>query len=386
MRYLSASSTLTDAYQAGFETGDALKPLQPEVVLLFTSITFDREYDSFFAGLYDGLETRNLVVFGGTGDGIYETARTAHYGVCALGITSGGTAAWSAAIKSGAGADSQGAARACTADALAGLGGEARWGFVLADGISADGIGIVAGFREALPELPFVGGMTGDDRRFSLSRIFLNGKVVEDCAGVLLCSAHIPCVTNAASGFVTVGKPGTVDLADGKSVQRISGQTAISFVTEQIGKPLGQSDHGILGLAASCDFSAEHFCVRSTSNFDTETESMTFFGSIPVGAPIQVSCAGREELLNAIADSLSSLLAGGFRPAAAIIISCAGRKWQLDSTGAEEMELVQGLIGREIPVVGFPSFGEIGPFRLTDGRYSPPQFHNATIVICLLGA
>jgi hypothetical protein len=385
MIYRSASTSRTDAYCAGSEIGEVLREIAPEVVLLFASITFDSDYGDFFDGLYDGLGTRDLVVFGGTGDGVYETGLAAHYGVCALGINSGGSTRWSTALEFGAGADSPGAARRAASGALAKLGQAADWAFVLADGVTADGTGIVAGVREILPG-PFLGGMTGDDRKFTRSRIFLDGRAVEDGVALLLACGELPFCTHTVSGFVPLGATGTVESSQGKTIQRISGQTPLAFIKDQIGKPLAEADHGILALATYTDPTLEHFFTRATYRIDDQAETITLFGSIPEGATIRVSAAGTEQLLQAATNCVEALLGTGFVPAAAIMVSCAGRKWQLDSCGEEEVQAFQKAVGPGVPMVGFPSFGEIGPFLREDGSLTEPFFHNATLVICLLGA
>lgn len=385
MVYTSASTSLTDAYRAGSEIGEALLSTSPEVILLFASITFESDYGDFFAGLYDGLETRNVIIFGGTGDGIYETSLTSHYGVCALGISSGGRTRWSTAMETGVGADSCGTARRCATAALEQLGGQAEWGFVLADGVMADGTAVASGIREIFT-FPFVGGMTGDDRKFTRSRIFLDGREIEDGVAILLASAGIPFITQSTSGFIPIGNPGTVETSQGKTIQRISGRSPLQFIEDQIGKPPAEADLGIIALATYTDESHDTFFMRTSIRFDRPTGAITTFGSIPPGATIRVSVADRDQLLQAVSSGIASLVRTGFTPAAAIIISCAGRKWQLNNCGEEEVQTIQNAIGYHIPLVGFPSFGEIGPFLKDDGTYTESFFHNATFVICLLGA
>ncbi len=385
MVYKSASTSLTDAYRAGSEIGEALKDSLPEVILLFASISFESDYADFFAGLYDGLETRDVIIFGGSGDGIFETSLTAHYGVCALGITSEGRTKWSTSVVIGVGADSYETSRRCATTALDQLGGKAEWAFVLADGVTADGTGVALGVREIFP-FPFIGGMTGDDRKFTRSRIFHNGQEIEDGVAILLASDCMPFIANAASGFIPTGAPGIVDEMNGKVIQRISGQASLEFVKEQIGKPLAEADLGILGFATYTDASRARFFLRSFFHFDMSTGDITTFGSIPKGSIVRVSSANREQLLQAVSNCVQAIVRTGFTPAAAIIISCVGRKWILDNCGREEVQAIQNAIGKNIPLVGFPSFGEIGPFLRDDSTYTKSFFHNATLVICLLGA
>jgi len=385
MIYSSVSTTQTNAYRAGSELGEGLKAMSPEVILLFASITLENNYSDFFDGLYDGLETRSVIVFGGTGDGIYETSCAVHYGVCALGMTSGGKVTWSVAAETGVRADSPGSARRCAAAALERLGQDVGWGFVLADGVSADGTGIVNGIRDVLT-IPVIGGMTGDDRKFTHSRIFLNGREICDGVAILLASNGIVFASHSISGFTPIGTFGTVEESQGKLIQRISGQPPLVFIKNQIGRALAEADLGILALAVYPDAREDQFVMRASYRFDMLNGAISTFGSIPAGATVRVSGADREQLLQALSGGIEALARTGFVPAAAIIITCAGRKWQLNSCGQEELQAIQSAIGDHIPLVGFPSFGEIGPFINSDSSNSASFFHNATCVICLLGA
>ena len=385
MIYKSASSSLPNAYRAGSEIGESLRAINPEAILLFTSITFDRDYGDFFSGLYDALGTSDVTVFGGTGDGIYETELTAHYGVCALGFASQGTVRWGAALLSGVGGNSEAVSRRCAAMALERLDSDVSWAFVLADGVTADGTGVAVGVGSVLP-VPFVGGMTGDDRKFTSSRIFLNGTVIEDGVGVLLAQGDFPSFACTTSGFSPLGAVGVVEESQGKTVSKISGMTAQAFIKVQLGKTLADTDHGIIALAAYTDISMQQSFLRSSSAIDNQTESVRFFGSIPQGAMVRVSCAGRDQLLDGVRKCLDAVSRSGFQPAAAIVVSCAGRKWQLNNCGQEEVALLQEALGAELPLVGFPSFGELGAFCNNDGTCTPSYFHNASLVICLLGS
>jgi hypothetical protein len=87
-----------------------------------------------------------------------------------------------------------------------------------------------------------------------------------------------------------------------------------------------------------------------------------------------------------VEDAMQGLTAEslGFIPSAAIIISCAGRKWLMADRGEKELAVLLHGIGKTVPLIGFPSFGEISPFRNGDGTYTTVSFHNVTFVVCLL--
>lgn len=386
MKCLSAKSTLTDPYRAGLEIGTILSTISPEVVLLFASISYDPDFTYFFEALYEGLGSKTAIIFGGTGDGVYETSGAENYGVSALGINSSGSIAWSISHESGVGANSFGAARECARKAVSETTASTRFRMVLADGALADGNAIVNGIAAEIPE-PFFGGLTGDDRKFTRSKLFLNGMEYEDTVAILSGAGNIRFAINAASGWTTIGNQGVVEENRGCEISTISGLPAKDFIARETGKPLGESDLGITPLAAYQPGSTEHFFLRTPSQINPETGAVTTFGSVETGSIVQVCTASHSDVLKGVNDAMDGLMPDSldFKPSAAIIISCAGRKWLMADRGEQELEILQQRLGLSIPLAGFPSFGEISPFRYSDGDYTPVSFHNVTFVVCLLG-
>lgn len=100
---------------------------------------------------------------------------------------------------------------------------------------------------------------------------------------------------------------------------------------------------------------------------------------------VRVCGISEKQVLLGVSSALAGVLRCGFTPAAAIIVSCAGRKWLLDDCWHQEVKMVQKALGSHLSLVGFSSFGEIGPFLSPEGTYSESLFHNVSFVICLLG-
>ncbi len=385
MRCHSINSIHTDGYRAGSEIGEGLRAIAPEVVLLFASITYEHQFPDLFEGLRDALGQREVIVFGGTSDGIYETNRVSHHGVCGLGLNSDGALRWTLAVEEGVGGDSFGAARRCAERARLALDGEIDFAFAFADGVKADGSQIAAGLSAVLTK-PFLGGLAGDDRKFLRSWVFSNGEARADAVGLLAARGPIAFVVSAASGWLPVGQPGIVEQTCGSTVTQISGMTPQAFLREQIGKVPGETDLGIVPLATYAPEGSGHYFLRTPSRFDPVTGAATMFGSIERGASVRVCSASRADVLRAVEDAMLAVKSWDHQPVGALVVSCAGRKWMLEEGTAEEVEKVLASVGQRIPLVGLPSFGEIGPFRAPDGSYTPTFFHNVTFVICLFGA
>lgn len=384
MPAVSVRSTIPDPYRAGAELGEGLSRLQPEVVLVFASVDYVAGYADLHAGLCDGIGGAPPLVFGGTGDGVMATAGMVEHGVAALGLHSGGRVRWATVATPGAARDARAAAGACAREARAAVGGAVpAFAFVLA-GMSADGTGIVAGVADELGG-PFFGGLTGDDRRFARCHVFLGGQALEDAVAMLVGAGGPTCALNAASGWTPIGRPGRVEVAAGNVLARIGGMPAQAFLREQLGKAPGELDLGVVPLAAATGDDDGQVMLRTPSHFAGDSGAITIYGSIPDGTEVRVCQAARQDVLAGVDAALAGLRDPGFTPTAAVVVSCAGRKWVLADQAPQEIERVFAALGRRLPLVGFPSFGEIGPFRGPDGRATRPCFHNVTFVVGLLG-
>jgi hypothetical protein len=383
MRCKSLSTVSPDGYRAGSELGEGLRELAPEVVLLFASITYADQFPDVFDGLFDALGYKPIV-FGSTSDGIYESTRVEHHGMSALGLSTGGAVEWKVTAEAGVGANSFEAGRRCARRLKEELQGEPTFVFALADGLKADGSELVVGISAEM-KTPFIGALASDDRKFAKSLVFVEGVAREDVVALLGTRAKIPFVLSAASGWEPVGQSGTIEQVHGNVVERISGMTPQEFLKHQLGKTPGETDLGVVPLATYHPASEGHFCLRTPSHFDPKTGAATMFGSMDANTSVRVCTATLDDVLRGVNEAMNAAKQEGFEPAGALVVSCAGRRWLLDERCPEEIEMVFSAIGSRIPLVGLPSFGEIGPFRKTDGTYTATFFHNVTFVICLFG-
>jgi hypothetical protein len=153
----------------------------------------------------------------------------------------------------------------------------------------------------------------------------------------------------------------------------------------QLGKPIGVSDLGTIPLATYPSEGSDSFSLRSLSKLDPDAGTVHLFGSVVQGTSVRVCTATIEDMIDGVSSALDGLHLQKAEGMAAVVISCAGRKWLMEDQGKAEVERVLATLGRKIPLVGFPSFGEIGPFRKPDGTYTDTFFHNVTVVICVIG-
>ena len=100
-----------------------------------------------------------------------------------------------------------------------------------------------------------------------------------------------------------------------------------------------------------------------------------------------LTIASRSDIINGAkeaAEQAKRSLAGA-TPQAIIMFSCVGRKLVLGRRTQEEIDVVRNCLGNDVPVIGFYTYGEIGPIDKTKKELSSVKFHNETVVLWVLG-
>ncbi len=381
MKTKSFSTSNIDPYEAGMEIGQAFKDIKPEAIIMFASVNY-ADFSELYEGIYDELGNKDVIIFGGTGDGYYESDRVENVGVGALAFNSQGKVEWTVDVEAGLAEDSFRTGQACAQKIKNAAADEIKLAFVMA-GMSGDGAKMTAGIRTEF-SAPCVGGLTGDDRHFQHGIVLVNGRMHEDAIGILALSGDVQFAMNLASGWAPVGEIATVEEAEGNRIFKIDGMSTVDFIHKQFGKPPSEVDITTLSMAAYQQPECETYVMRTPFKMD-EDGSLTYFGSVEEGTPVRVCTATREEVLGGVSEALQGLPELDFDPSAALIISCAGRKWVLGERTKEELERTSSELKPTLPLLGLPSFGEIAPHKNEDGTYTGTYFHNVTFIILLLG-
>lgn len=388
MQALSSATRIPDPYRAGMALGAALAPLAPEVVFLFATEHYIAS-DALLQGLYDGLGKDDTLVIGNCGFGFYEATGFGAIGVSALALHSGGTVRWQLGIGNGVGTDPAGATRAAIASATQPLDGrEPALLYLLAD-FRTDSSKIEH-VLEYEVKTPVVGGLALDNNLPERCALFANRTRLEDCVLVLAADGPLRFEIFTANQFPVMGRPGTVEVAEGTVLHQISGVTAREFIVRESDAPLPTRMQGIVPLAFTNADDPEVLRVRSVMVSAEESARsdndgpVTLFGGIEPGRQVQVCHTSPAGILAQVQALAEQAKAADFTPAAALIVSCAGRRMLLGMDVGEEVRRLRMLFD-DLPLAGFPAGGEIGPVHTAQG-YSRNLFHNMAYVLLLIAA
>ncbi len=381
LRTKSCASTQSDPYRAGIELGTALADIAPEVIFLFVSIHYDGSPELVEA-LFDELGRDDVVLIGTSGDGFYEKDCVAESGVSALGINSGGAITWRLDWESRVGADPFEATRRCIRRLKEDCNGPAL--YYLATDFRTDTSEIISALSEEA-NAPVVGGSAADDNAFDHCFVYVNRQVLTDHVAILAIDGPLSFDIIVAHHFQPTGRVGAITSSEATTIHEVDGVPALEFIERELGKPLYAEDEGVLTFKLTRDPDDPKHLIRSLRFREGPTgHSVQLFGGIEDCSHAQVCLAPPEQILGEIQDIAKQLKTLSFEPTAALVVSCAGRKWVLgDAIEREVSDLVQGTSSLTA-LAGFPSYGEFGPVKGTNG-YSKTSYHNMTFILVVMG-
>ena len=253
--------------------------------------------------------------------------------------------------------------------------------FVLSDGLNVNGTQLVNGMRHDLPEnIAITGGLAGDGPDFNKTYIINGSGEVTDKLVVAIgfYGEDLKVGYGSLGGWDTFGLERIVTRSKANVLYEIDNKPALelykSFLGDQA-KDLPAS--GLLFPLSMRITENESPVVRTILGIDEKEQSLTFAGDIPEGAYVKLMKANVNRLINGAEGAAKVSLTDDESPELAILISCVGRKLVLKQLIEEEVEAVQDVVGPNVMLSGFYSYGEIAPFM----QNAKCELHNQTMTI-----
>jgi hypothetical protein len=268
---------------------------------------------------------------------------------------------------------------------------------VFPNGMGGDGLKVLEGLQLSLgKDFEITGGYLGDDERFENTYQYYNGMVYKDAIVGLMVIKKSGYKTGIGvrSGFTSIGNSFFCTSSEGNIVKEFEHANALELYKDFLGEERAERlpavcleyPFGIIDNNPS-DSTESLFQLRCGLSVDHEKGTIALAASIPEGSEVTLTTASRGDIINgareAAAQAKKSL--GDATPMALIMFSCVGRKLVLGRRIQEEVDAVRECIGHDVPIIGFYTYGEIGPIDKTKPELSSVKFHNETVVLWLLG-
>lgn len=269
---------------------------------------------------------------------------------------------------------------------------------IFPNGLGGDGIKVIEGLHSIFgSQFEIVGGYLGDGENFGKTSQFFNGKVYSDAIpGLLICGKEeFRTGVGVRSGFESIGIHFRCTKSEGNVVSEFDGESALGLYKKFLGE---ERSSKLPGICLEYPFGLidekvsiggkEYFQLRCGLAVDEKEGTISLAASIPEGGAITLTTATRGDIINGarLAAEQARESLEGASPRAIFMFSCVGRKLVLGRRTQEEVDAVKDVLGRDVPLIGFYTYGEIGPISKTEKELATTKFHNETVVIWVLGS
>ncbi len=251
------------------------------------------------------------------------------------------------------------------------------------DGLNVNGSELLAGFKSELGETPIMGGMAGDGFNFTKTLQLFNDTISDGLViAVGLYGNSLIAATGVGRGWKPYGPPRKVTKSEKNVVLELDGKPALPLYNMYIG---AHSAKELPGSGLKFPFAVieegkrDIEKIRTLLAIDPKTNSLTFAGNVDEGETVRLCQSTHDRLVEGAGDAahLVANHANVNQAGLAICVSCVGRKGVMAEQVADEVKLVQQILGNQTSITGFYSYGEFAPRPETNDSV----LHNQTMTI-----
>jgi hypothetical protein len=255
---------------------------------------------------------------------------------------------------------------------------------LLSEGLHVNGTELLAGLRKALPEhVTVTGGLAADGPRFERTFVCKDGVPMErHVVAIGFYGDRLEVGHGSVGGWDPFGPERIVTRSKGNVLYELDGHSALDLYRDYLGPYSADLPSSGLLFPLSLIGEDGRRLVRTILGINDEEGSLTFAGDIPLGAQVQLMKANFDRLIDGASQASDEAHRAVQRrnPAVALLISCVGRRLVLKQRVEEELEAVQEVVGDDVPLCGFYSYGEVAPF----GGMQRCELHNQTMTVTTL--
>ena len=385
-----------DAYRAGYEAcKHAIEKSgkeNPDITIVFASVSFDQK--EVLKGVREASNKASLIGCTDAGEITNDGPNKNSVGVMAIasdqiqfytGLGQG--------VKQGAREAGQAVAKEVKEKAQDSL----KAFIMLPDVLTGNGADIVRGVLDVLGEhFPVVGGAAGDDFLFEKTYEYRDDEVASGAVAGVGLAGKFSIGAGVRHGWIPLGIPMKVTKAEGSVVYEIDGRPALSIYEDYFGdKASDLRKEPLARMAITYPLGIklpdlDEYLIRDPITVD-EKGAITCAAEIPEGSEIRLMIGSKEKAVEAAQDAAEKLMkdfeAQGSTPKFVLMFNCIAREKLFGEAANDEIQAVMKIIGKDVPLLGFYTYGEQAPVRgeVLDLEKCNTRFYNETVVMFAAG-
>jgi hypothetical protein len=257
---------------------------------------------------------------------------------------------------------------------------------VLPDVLTVNVAELLRGIQDRLGRtLPIVGGAPADMGAIAATHQFRDREVFPGGVVALALKGPLRVVTAALSGYTLFGSERTITRTDGVKILEIDGQSAVQAYLDALGPRAAELtsamiEHplGVVGTRGAERRPDAAPLIRIVFAVQPEADALVLGADIEEGTVIRMTRGSGDGLVAAASVACRQVASQVPRPTAAFVFDCISRKVVLGSRYKDEIRGVFADIPRDVPRIGFYTFGEVCP---VDGV---AMHHESTFTLAFL--
>ncbi|WP_031425255.1 FIST signal transduction protein [Flavimarina sp. Hel_I_48] len=254
--------------------------------------------------------------------------------------------------------------------------------FILSEGSFVNGSDLLEGLESGENNFCVTGGLCGDGPRFEKTLTGLNKAEEGEVVVIGFYGENLEFSYASYGGWIPFGPERLVTKAEKNILYELDGQPALDLYSKYLGEKASELPQASLFYSLYLrEEGKENRIVRTILNIDRDQKSMILAGNMVQGSRVQLMMASTDALLQGASEAAQLAVKNRKKKSQlALLVSCVGRKLVLDQRAEEEIEEVINIIGEDLSITGFYSYGEIAPFY---GEHAS-SLHNQTMTLTLI--
>lgn len=254
--------------------------------------------------------------------------------------------------------------------------------FILSDGLLINGSELVRGVNK-VTKVPISGGMAGDGDRFEETWVIANSEPSQEkIVAVGFYGDSLTISSGCQGGWSEFGAERLITRSEGNILYEIDHEPALDLYKKYLGDYAKDLPNSGLRFPLSIKLNPnDPETIRTLLAISEEDKSITFAGDVPEGFTARLMKPNIDILIDGAGKAAEEINQRNDEQALGLVVSCVGRKIIMNQLVDEELESIEDVLGKNVNLTGFYSYGEISPF---EKHQTTCQLHNQTMTLTVI--
>ena len=256
--------------------------------------------------------------------------------------------------------------------------------FLLSDGLNMNGSFLAQGANKAVEsKIPITGGLAGDATNFEETWVIANDVAVQNrVVGIGFYGDSLSISSGCYAGWEEFGIYRRITKSVDNVVYEIDGQPALDLYKKYLGEYAENLEENGLHFPFSVKKEHEDWAViRSVLAVNEEEKTLVFAGDMEEGSLARLMKADIDGLIDGSEMAARNIVQSNNKSALGLVVSCVGRRVVLNQLSDEELESIGDILGANVQLTGFYSYGELAPHS---NEILSCRLHNQTMTLTVI--